>query len=231
MVFMRRFIVVGLFVFVLLSTTSIFDVQAISGGGVTVIIDWTRFYINGTENPVVRLHDAIIYPCDGGKPIGFYNFPHPDDVWINMGFKIARVEYTWHYGNGGGPDSAGIAYGTCRGKEIIPNVLLYSSQSGFFRTEDGGVVNTCTIVSDLPASVDRLSALCGSTPDDLKLECNGPVKQLNKNDWLGYWQCDPNLRIWGEARLPLFDSEGGTGVGSLYRVYRRHLINSGQSLN
>lgn len=223
---MKLFLSVSLCVIVLLLTFAVFDVQAVSGGGVTVNIDWTRFYVNGTENPVARLHEAWIYPCSGGSPIHYYSYPHPDDVWINMGFKIARVEFSWHYGLGGSPDITGIAYGTCHGKEIIPNVHLYSSLSGFFTTQDGGLVNTCTIVSNLPASIDRLTALCGSTPDDIKLECNGPVKQLNKTDYEGYWQCDPNLRLWGESRLSLYSSGGGAGKGTLYNVYQRHLTHN-----
>lgn len=220
---MKRFIPITLFLIVLLAATFVLDGQAAPGSPVTVIIDWTRFYVDGSESPVARLHEAWIFPCDGGKAIHYYVYPHPDDVWVNMGFKIARVEYTWHYGIGGGPDSASVAYGTCQGKEVIPKVFLYSSESGFFTNQDGGLVNTCTIVSDLPASIERITALCASTPTDMKLECNGPVKQLAKDDWAGYWPCDPNLRLWGEARLPLFDPEGGTGTGTLFRVYTRHL--------
>jgi hypothetical protein len=192
-------------------------------GGVSVIVDSRRWYYDGSESPLARLHEATIFPCDGSKGIHYYIFPHGDNVWIKMGFEIARVEYSWHYGTGGGPDFSGTAYGSCGGTVIIPNVLLYTSEDGFFINEGGGVVNTCTIVSDLPASVERIRALCKYAPADIRLTCAGPVKKLSMADMRGFWQCDPDLQMLGEARLPLFDPEGGTGSGTLYRVYQRHL--------
>lgn len=192
-------------------------------GDVNVIIDRYRWYYDGTESPLARLHDAMIFPCDGSEAIPYYTYPHGDNVWIKMGFDIARVEFTWHYGTGGGADFSGTAYGSCGGTVIIPNVLLYTSTTGFFTNQGGGLVNTCTIVSDLPASVERITALCGSAPEDIQLTCAGPVKKLYLADTTGFWQCDPDLQILGEARLPLFDPDGGTGLGTLYHVYQRHL--------
>ena len=170
-------------------------------GGVTVIVDRWRWYYDGTESPLARLHDATIFPCDGSKGIYYYTYPHADNVWIHMGFDIARVEYSWHYGSGGGPDFSGTAFGSCGGTVIIPNVLLYTSVSGFFTNEAGGLVNSCTIVSELPASVERITSLCGSAPEDLRLTCAGPVKKLYMADMTGFWQCDPDLQMLGD----LFD--------------------------
>jgi hypothetical protein len=216
----KRYIVIGILLLTALLTIS----AAANGlGGVSVIVDSWRWYYDGIESPLARLHDATIFPCDNSKSVYYYSYPHGDNIWINMGFDIARVEYSWHYGTGGGPDFSGTAYGSCGGVVIIPNVLLYTSEAGFFINQGGGLVNTCTIVSDLPASVDRITALCGSTPEDIRLKCAGPVKKLNLADMSGYWQCDPDLQMLGEARLPLFDPEGGTGPSTLYHVYQRHL--------
>lgn len=106
---------------------------------------------------------------------------------------------------------------------IIPNVLLYVSEAGFFKWEDGGAVNTCTIVSETPISALAIASLCGSLPEDTTLACNGPVWKMTESDEKGSWECDPLLDSWREARLPLFGPGGGTGEGSLFQVYMRHL--------
>jgi hypothetical protein len=106
---------------------------------------------------------------------------------------------------------------------IIPNVLLYTSETGFFKWADGGPVNTCTIVSEYPISALAIASLCGSLPEDTTLSCNGPVWKMTESDEKGTWECDPILDSWRETRLPLFGDDGGTGEGTLYYVYMRHL--------
>jgi hypothetical protein len=116
------------------------------------------------------------------------------------------------------------AYGNCwSAKEVIPSMLLYTSDAGFYTTDAGRVVNTCSIISEGPASVDRIKVLCKSVPEDINLTCGGPVWQMTAGDTRGFWECDAAQQDYQEGRLDLFGPEGGLVKGTLYWVYQEHL--------
>lgn len=198
-----------------------------NGGGVDVTIDGSSFFQDGTEDPLARLHEAWILPCgeeyESDAWVYYYDFPHPDETWVDMGFPIAVVSYNWHYTEAGNGDYDGEVYGECfEAHTVIPKMYLYTSETGFYTDPEwfDGAVNTCVIVSDLgPASVGRIEALCGSVPVDINLTCAKPVDQLTPTDFRGHWSCDKAQRPYGEGRLDLFSSDGGGGKGTLYYVW------------
>jgi hypothetical protein len=195
-------------------------------GGVKVLVDGSRFWQDGSEDPLARLHDAFVYPCSGEEPSYYYAWPHPDESWTDMGFRIANVEYSWHYDLGGGADYFGVANGSCRDlKVVIPNMYLLTRG-------DPGEWPPCFLISETYPSVDRQSALCFSDeefwgplgfydPDwvaDSEDNCAEPVYFDGIKNY-GEWGCDGLMQQYHGVRLPLYSEDGN----NLWEVYLTHL--------
>ncbi len=204
-----------------------------NGGGVSVTVDGSMFYQDGTEDPLARLHDAWILPCgedpEGEAWVYYYVFPHPDETWTDMGFDIAIVDYSWHYDEGGGPDFYDTAFGSCADEDevVIPMMWLLTRGAP-------GESPPCILISETHPSRERQMALCFSNQAVWEplgfydpawvadnAPCAGPVSKSSDNR--GSWVCDGAMHTYNGARLPLFSEDGGGGKGTLYAVYQRHL--------
>lgn len=190
---------------------------------------WADISISGSSVSITghnaKIEDLYVEFCDGTKYYQrFRPWKWPPRTW-DLGKPIAyadsfvKVRFGNHWFK-----KLIYAYGECwSAHKVIPKMLLYTSDAGFFTADDGGVVNTCSIISESPASKERITALCGSVPEDINLTCGGPVWQETPGDVRGHWDCDRALESYGETRLDLFGPEGGLVKGTLYWVYQEHL--------
>ena len=195
------------FVLAILAILALPLTAAASGGngGVTVLVNGTQFFQNGTEDPLARLHDAWILPC-GADPeaedawVYYYVYPHPDETWVDMGFPIAIVDYSWHYDEGGGADFFDVAEGSCA-PDLVALGMMYLSTSveGFYISSiDGLAVNTCPVISDVGyPSPERVEAVCGSLPADIQRNvCYGTVWDTGGDRAI--WTCNGLVHEYGE---------------------------------
>lgn len=184
---------------------------SVNGGGyVDVVVDGSRFWQDGTEEPIARLHDAMIYFCDGSQPMYYYEWygggdGHPDETWFDTGKRIAYLDYWWHYDYGGGADFGPVrVYGNCGNDDVVvSHMYLLTSETGFPRSDEF-VNHTCSIVSEVgPPSTDRIVDLCNGLPDDFERVCDADV--IDDGTDMGRWGCDGMLSEQGERRLYLYD--------------------------
>jgi hypothetical protein len=194
---------------------------------VTVIVDGTRFFQDGTEDPLARLHDAWILPCgadpyDEGAWYYYYVYPHPDETWTDVGFQIALVDYSWHYGEAGGSDYFDYAEGSC-GPDLITLGMMYlsTSEEGFYNSSiDGLAVNTCSVISDAGfPSTERVQAVCGSLPADIQRNrCYAPVYDDGSDR--ATWACNGLVHSYGE-RIQYVRNDPD-GLPGLEAAFARH---------
>lgn len=188
--------------------------------------DWgfvpTQACVEGWDYEVIDPGHGAVFSLDSGAMSGSW-----DDLYgpEDNSAQVPTGTMTWPSGYSETMTADVIVKDSdcIQARLVIPMMYLYTSGAGFYTNPDGGVVNTCSIVSDLgPAGQERIISLCASVPVDINLTCAKPVWQMNPGDFRGYWGCDRAQRAFGEIRLPLFSSDGGGGKGTLFHVWMLH---------
>jgi hypothetical protein len=203
---MKKKIFLSLFVLLLAAAFATpKTVKAISGS-VSVTVSGTQFYQSGDN---ARLHDATVYPCDGSQPTYYYVFPHPNDVWTDMGFQIKEVDYSWHYGESGGADYSDVAYGNCQvGVPLIQEWVYYSANPFF------GNTHTLTLYSALgiPSELSVKYWAGGAFPEGFDYKKGPACTAILYDDGTdqGAFACDGFLKSVHERRAWLRNDPDGS---------------------